>query len=67
MQDEGLQIVGHSADEMMALQESNVPLFEARLAAPQFRPYIFKLRASEDTWQDEQRVRINVVRCGECE
>lgn len=64
MQDEGHQIIGYSADEMVALQDTNQALFEARLAAPQFRPYLFKLRVTEETWQDEQRTRINLVRCG---
>lgn len=27
-----------------------------------FRPLVLKLKVAEDTWQDEQRVRISLVR-----
>ncbi|EIE20436.1 replication factor-a protein [Coccomyxa subellipsoidea C-169] len=61
-QEEGKQIIGYTANEMQELKEAESPLFEARLNDVKCRSYLFKLKVSEDTWQDEQRIRINVVR-----
>jgi hypothetical protein len=55
--------VGKSAGEMEALREAQNPSYERRLEALRFRPQLYKLRVSEETWQDEQRLRINLVRC----
>ena len=63
-QEEGKQIIGYTANEMQELKEAESPLFEARLNDVKCRSYLFKLKVSEDTWQDEQRIRINVVRWG---
>lgn len=63
VQEEGKQIIGFTANEMQELKEAESPLFEARLNDVKCRSYLFKLKISEDTWQDEQRIRINVVRC----
>ncbi len=62
VQEEGKQIIGYTANEMQELKEAESPLFEARLNDVKCRSYLFKLKVSEDTWQDEQRIRINVVR-----
>jgi hypothetical protein len=32
------------------------------LQAAMFRPLVLKLKVSEDTWNDEQRLRVSVVR-----
>ena len=65
LQDEAKALVGRSADDMQALKEAGSPEFDDVLNAVKCRPYVFKLRISEDTWQDEQRIRINIVRWGE--
>ncbi len=48
---------------MEALREANSTAYEARMLALRFRNCLFRLRASEETWQDEQKLRINLVRC----
>ena len=54
--------MGRSADDMQKLKEASSPEFDEVLNAVKCRFYIVKLRISEDTWQDEQRIRINMVR-----
>ena len=49
---------------MQALKDSGSPEFDDVLNAVKCKSYVFKLRISEDTWQDEQRIRINITRCG---
>ncbi|CAK0787257.1 hypothetical protein CVIRNUC_010475 [Coccomyxa viridis] len=61
-QDEAKALVGRSADEMQALKDSGSPEFDDVLNAVKCKSYVFKLRISEDTWQDEQRIRINITR-----
>ena len=56
--------MGRTADEMQALKDSGSPEFDDVLNAVKCKSYVFKLRISEDTWQDEQRIRINITRCG---
>ena len=48
---------------MQALKDSGSPEFDDVLNAVKCKSYVFKLRISEDTWQDEQRIRINITRC----
>lgn len=62
MQDEAKALVGRSADDMQKLKEASSPEFDEVLNAVKCKFYIVKLRISEDTWQDEQRIRINMVR-----
>ena len=54
--------MGRSADDMQKLKEASSPEFDEVLNAVKCKFYIVKLRISEDTWQDEQRIRINMVR-----
>ena len=54
--------MGRTADEMQALKDSGSPEFDDVLNAVKCKSYVFKLRISEDTWQDEQRIRINITR-----
>lgn len=61
-QDEAKALVGRSADDMQKLKEASSPEFDEVLNAVKCKFYIVKLRISEDTWQDEQRIRINMVR-----
>lgn len=61
-QDEAKLIVGYTANEMQELKDAESPLFEARLNDIKCRSYLFKLKVSEETWNDEQRIRINVSR-----
>jgi hypothetical protein len=62
LQDEAKALVGRSADDMQKLKEASSPEFDEVLNAVKCKFYIVKLRISEDTWQDEQRIRINMVR-----
>jgi replication factor A1 len=55
------KLLQRSADEVSTLKESNVPAFEAVFAEATFRQYKFKLKAATDTYQDESRVRYNIL------
>ena len=62
VQEEATALVGRSADEMQALKDAASPEFDFILNAVNFKACAFKMRISEETWQDEQRIRINIVR-----
>lgn len=62
LQEEATALVGRSADEMQALKDAASPEFDFILNAVNFKACVFKMRISEETWQDEQRIRINIVR-----
>ena len=47
---------------MQALKDAASPEFDFILNAVHFKACVFKMRISEETWQDEQRIRINIVR-----
>ncbi len=47
---------------MQALKDAASPEFDFILNAVNFKACVFKMRISEETWQDEQRIRINIVR-----
>ena len=50
---------GISAAELKDVGEA---AFDARVAAASFGHFLFKMRANEETYNDETRVKLNVVR-----
>ncbi|CAL5229462.1 g12788 [Coccomyxa viridis] len=61
-QEEAKALVGRSAEEMQQLKDAASPEFDSILASVSFKPCVFKMRISEETWNEEQRIRINVSR-----
>ena len=62
VQQEAKALVGRSAEEMQQLKDAASPEFDSILASVSFKPCVFKMRISEETWNEEQRIRINVSR-----
>ncbi|RKO86700.1 replication factor rfa1, partial [Blyttiomyces helicus] len=54
-------IIGKSADEMAMMKENDNPSFLAAVAAANFKTFDFKIRAKAETYQDEMRVKCNVM------
>lgn len=57
----GVQLLGKTADEMMALKDENEDAFKSQLQAINFRTFNFKLRAKVDHWNDEAKLRTSVT------
>lgn len=50
------------ASEAKQLEESDVKGYDAAIQAANFRPLVFNLRVSEDTYNDETRIKKSVNR-----
>ncbi|TVY21723.1 Replication factor A protein 1 [Lachnellula arida] len=59
--DVGRLVVGKSADEMMELKENDFPAMEKEFENANCTSHYFKCRAKMDTYQDQQRVRYQVM------
>lgn len=59
--DVGRLVVGKSADEMMELKENDSPAMEKEFENANCTSHYFKCRAKMDTYQDQQRVRYQVM------
>jgi replication factor A1 len=55
-------ILGMPAGELRALADAGDPRFEAAFKAAGFRLFVVKLKVSEETYQEEVKVRVTVVR-----
>mmetsp|Transcript_11244 Transcript_11244/g.34432 ORF Transcript_11244/g.34432 Transcript_11244/m.34432 type:complete len:652 (-) Transcript_11244:220-2175(-) len=55
-------IIGRSAEEMQQLQQTNAAEFERIIAEPQLQKYVVKVRAKQDTWRDEVRIKYQLQR-----
>ncbi len=62
MQESGVEIMKMSAAELRDLEGSDVARFEQHMLATLHRPYLFKLKVAEETYQDETRIKINILR-----
>ena len=51
-----------SAAELRDLEGRDVARFEQHMLATLHRPYLFKLKVAEETYQDETRIKINILR-----
>lgn len=58
----GCDIMGVTADELDAWRSTNPEAFDAALQAAHHRRFIFTLRAKQETYNDDTRVKINVLR-----
>ena len=51
------------AAELRELEANNLPAFEALMLSRMHRPYLFKVKVAEDTYNDETRIKTNIMRC----
>ena len=51
-----------SAAELRDLEANDVVKFEQHMLATLHRPYLFKLKVAEETYQDETRIKVNIMR-----
>ena len=61
-QESGVEIMKISAAELRDMEATNVAQFEQHMLATLHRPYIFKLKIAEETYQDETRIKVNIMR-----
>jgi len=59
--DQGIALLGKTADELQELKDSMNPDYEATWQASVFKPYVLKVRAKAETWQDETRVKCTIM------
>lgn len=56
--DQGIKIMGNTtADALYEMSMADENQFKATFQLNNFRPYIFKVRAKAESWQDEMRVK----------
>ena len=51
-----------SASELRDLEANDVVKFEQHMLATLHRPYLLKLKVAEETYQDETRIKVNIMR-----
>ncbi|KAJ8907535.1 hypothetical protein NDN08_007646 [Rhodosorus marinus] len=56
------QVIGKTAEEMNTLKESNEDEYERVVDLPLFKQFVAKIRVKQETWQEEQRIKYQVVR-----
>lgn len=50
------------AAELRDLEQNDVVKFEQHMLATLHRPYLFKIKVAEETYQDETKIKINIMR-----
>ena len=60
-QEQGSELMGCSANEMKELEAT--PEFDKRITRVKLRELLIKAKIYSDTWNDEQRRKINVQKC----
>lgn len=56
-----MELMGCTAGELKAIEET--PAFQTRVAAAKLRELVVKAKIYSDTWNDEQRRKVNVQKC----
>ncbi|EME26268.1 Replication factor A protein 1 [Galdieria sulphuraria] len=59
--DVGSRLIGRSAEELAAIYERDRAEFDAIIDDVLFKPFIFRIRAKQNTWNDELRLRYHIV------
>jgi hypothetical protein len=54
--------MGCTANELKEVEDT--PAFDARISAAKLREVLVKAKVYSDTWNDEQRRKVNVQKCG---
>ncbi|KAG2491292.1 hypothetical protein HYH03_010298 [Edaphochlamys debaryana] len=60
--DAGDQLFGRTAPEMRQLEVAGGEGFERAVESVRFAPYIFRLKVAEDTYNDEQRIKVSIFK-----
>lgn len=60
-QEQGTELMGCSANELKELEAT--PEFDKRITRVKLRELLIKAKIYSDTWNDEQRRKINVQKC----
>ena len=63
LQESGADIMGMSADDLRNLEQSESE-FSLAVQAATFKQLLFKLKIAEENYNDENRIKMSVVRCG---
>ncbi|TVU18300.1 hypothetical protein EJB05_34390 [Eragrostis curvula] len=61
-QEGGMEIIGRSAGELAALKEEDEAQFAEVMQGVRFQMYIFKIKVVEETFNDESRIKCNIVK-----
>jgi len=61
-QEAGIEIVGHSAYELYNIREEDPERFAEILQGVRWQQFLFKLKVYEETYNDEHRVKCNILR-----
>ncbi|KAK4526405.1 hypothetical protein GAYE_SCF23G4319 [Galdieria yellowstonensis] len=59
--DVGSRLIGRSAEDLAAIYERDKAEFDALIDDVLFKPFIFRIRAKQNTWNDEVRLRYHIV------
>eukprot|EP00871_Galdieria_phlegrea_P004639 jgi/Galph1/5176/GphlegSOOS_G3819.1 len=59
--DVGCRLIGRSAEDLAKIYEHDKAEFDAILENVLFKPFIFRVRAKQDTWNDEVRLRYHII------
>lgn len=59
--DVGTRLIGRSAEELATIYERDKAEFDALVDEVLFKPFIFRIRAKQNTWNDEVRLRYHIV------
>jgi hypothetical protein len=62
VQEAGIEILKMSAAELKALEEEDTARFEAHMQDTLHRPFLFKIKVAEDTYQDETRIKTSIMK-----
>ncbi|CAM0958420.1 unnamed protein product [Alopecurus aequalis] len=61
-QEAGYDIIGLTAQDLFTIQQEDVAKFSEIIERARYQLYIFKLKVKEETFQDEARVKANIVK-----
>jgi replication factor A1 len=61
-QEAGIDMVGHSANELYNIREEDAERFAEILQGVRWQQFLFKLKVKEETFNDEQRVKCSIMR-----
>lgn len=62
IQESGVEIIGKTASELRDLERNNLSQFEEIMMNTQHKLFLFKIKVAEETYQDETRIKQNIIR-----
>ena len=61
-QEAGVEMVGHSALDLYNMREEENEWFAEIVQGLRWQQFLFKLKVKEETYNDESRVKCNIIR-----